>query len=74
MTGGSFNQQGRALTDFHFERARFSGVTFTGNFAGCSFGDWDSVETSTINPEPVDFWSVLDAWMGIFLEEAEQQA
>lgn len=48
MTGGSFNQQGRALTDFHFERAHFSGVTFTGNFAGCTFGDWDAVETSSV--------------------------
>ncbi|GGZ02141.1 SMI1/KNR4 family protein [Pseudoduganella plicata] len=23
------------------------------------------------NPEPVDFWGVLDAWVGIFLEEAD---
>jgi hypothetical protein len=24
------------------------------------------------NPEPVDFWGVLDAWVGIFLEEADR--
>jgi hypothetical protein len=25
------------------------------------------------NPEPVDFWGVLDAWVGIFLEEADKR-
>jgi hypothetical protein len=24
------------------------------------------------HPEPVDFWGVLDAWVGIFLEEADR--
>src|SRR5690349_20483727 len=48
MTGGSFNQRDRVLSDFHFERAHFSGVKFAENFAGCTFGDWDSTEISSI--------------------------
>lgn len=48
MTDGHFNQQDRALTDFHFEFAHFSDVKFTGKFVGCTFGDWVSAATSSI--------------------------
>jgi hypothetical protein len=48
MTGGRFVQQDRALTDFHFERAHFSSVKFSGKFTGCTFGDWESVDVSSI--------------------------
>jgi len=48
MTDGHFNQQDRALTDFHFEYAHFSDVKLTGKFVGCTFGDWVSAATSSI--------------------------
>lgn len=47
MAGGNFNQYVE-LRDFHFENARFEGVTFSGEFVGCDFGDWDDISTSSI--------------------------
>lgn len=40
MKGGRFVQTGK-LKDFQFERVRFSGVSFSGDFLGCDFGNWD---------------------------------
>jgi len=48
MVGGKFVQQDRTLSNFHFENAHFRGVSFSGNFSGCDFGDWDSTEKSSI--------------------------
>lgn len=47
MTGGRFEQK-RPLSNFHFERAHFRGVAFSGDYVGCDFGDWDSRENSSI--------------------------
>jgi len=52
MTGGNFNQHVE-LKDFHFENAHFDNVTFTGEFVGCDFGDWDDTSKSSI--EKCDF-------------------
>jgi hypothetical protein len=48
MSGGRFFQQSHTLVDFHFQRAHFAGVQFIGSLAGCTFGDWDSVQNSSI--------------------------
>lgn len=47
MVDGNFSQI-RPLTNFHFERAYFSNVTFSGNFIGCDFGDWENPEHSLV--------------------------
>ncbi|MCA6064827.1 pentapeptide repeat-containing protein [Thalassolituus marinus] len=47
MTGGNFNQHVE-LRDFHFENAHLEYVTFTGEFVGCDFGDWDDISISSI--------------------------
>ena len=47
MNGGVFDQK-HSLQNFHFERAHFSGVRFTGSYSGCDFGDWDSSERPSI--------------------------
>lgn len=51
-----------------------------GDYLCLNFGDCRVAEASGLiwwhedpaNPEPVDFWGVLDAWVGIFLEEADR--
>lgn len=47
MTGGKFEQR-RTLSNFHFEHAHFEAVSFSGTYVGCDFGDWNSVEASSI--------------------------
>ncbi|AVR97155.1 pentapeptide repeat-containing protein [Pseudoduganella armeniaca] len=42
MIEGSFTQRDRPLTEARFKRAHFSGVTFSGSFTDCDFGDWDA--------------------------------
>lgn len=50
-----------------------------GDYLCLNFGDGLAPEASGLiwwhedpaTPEPVDFWGVLDAWVGIFLEEAD---
>lgn len=52
-----------------------------GDYLCLNFGDSRASEASGLiwwhedpaNPEPVDFWGVLDAWVGIFLEEADRR-
>jgi hypothetical protein len=47
MKGGVFDQRSH-LSNYHFERAHFDGVSFVGSYAGCDFGDWDSDQKSSI--------------------------
>jgi hypothetical protein len=52
-----------------------------GDYLCLNFGDSRAPEASGLiwwhedpaKPEPVDFWGVLDAWVGIFLEEADRR-
>lgn len=53
-----------------------------GDYLCLNFGDSRATEATGLiwwhedpaNPEPVDFWGVLDAWVGIFLAEADRRA
>jgi len=47
MTGGTFEQR-RPLCNFHFKRAHFQGVTFSGVYVGCDFGGWEPTEMASI--------------------------
>lgn len=47
MVEGEFIQK-RRLANFHFSRAHFHGVKFSGNFVGCDFGDWDTTEKASV--------------------------
>ena len=48
MRNGRFEVAG-PFVNFHFENVHFDGVEFHGEFCGCDFGDWDSIEKSSIN-------------------------
>jgi hypothetical protein len=48
MMGGTLRAK-RPLKNFHFERAHFVGVQFSGTFVGCDFGDWESPSTSSVS-------------------------
>ena len=52
MRGGSFIQK-LTLSNFHFKHTHFSNVNFDGNYVGCDFGGWDSVDNASI--ESCDF-------------------
>lgn len=47
MKEGAFDQRS-PLSNYHFERAHFEGVSFVGSYSGCDFGDWDSDQKSSI--------------------------
>ncbi len=47
MDGGVFSQRS-PLSNYHFERAHFEGVSFVGSYVGCDFGDWDSAQNSSV--------------------------
>lgn len=40
MSGGTFKQKVR-LSNFHFQKASFTAVHFSGKFSGCDFGVWE---------------------------------
>jgi hypothetical protein len=59
----------RTVAVFHNGAGDYLCLNCAGNFEATGVIWWHE---DPENPEPVDFWGVLDAWVGIFLEEADR--